>query len=106
MYIFGGILEVTKELNDLMVYDFKTQRMTMHDQSIDASENLNFNQKLDDSTMKHSVNDGNNSPLGRNKTMVSPARRGMAGSSPNRRSTLGGSPNANSAMSKSPMKKT
>lgn len=24
MYVFGGILEVTKELNDLLVYDFKT----------------------------------------------------------------------------------
>lgn len=32
MYIFGGILEVTKELNDLLIYDFKTQRMLVHDQ--------------------------------------------------------------------------
>jgi len=25
MFIFGGILEVTKELNDLVGYDYKTQ---------------------------------------------------------------------------------
>lgn len=24
MYIFGGILELTKELNDMLIYDFKT----------------------------------------------------------------------------------
>lgn len=24
MYIFGGILELTKELNELLIYDFKT----------------------------------------------------------------------------------
>mgnify|MGYP006155306363 FL=1 len=24
MYIFGGILELTKELNEMLIYDFKT----------------------------------------------------------------------------------
>ena len=31
MFVFGGIYEVTKELNDLLVYDFKTQKMTVHE---------------------------------------------------------------------------
>ena len=31
MYIFGGILEVTKELNDLLVYDFKSQKLSVLD---------------------------------------------------------------------------
>ena len=26
MYIFGGILELTKELNDMIVFDFATQK--------------------------------------------------------------------------------
>lgn len=28
MYIFGGILELTKELNDLLIYDFKSGKFT------------------------------------------------------------------------------
>ena len=38
MYIFGGILEVTKELNDLIVYDFKTQKMSVLDHNGDSGE--------------------------------------------------------------------
>jgi len=26
MYIFGGILELTKELNDMLVFDFDTMK--------------------------------------------------------------------------------
>ena len=28
MYIFGGILELTKELNEMLIYDFKTGKFT------------------------------------------------------------------------------
>jgi|TARA_B110000259_G_C13873973_1_gene346003 hypothetical protein len=28
MYIFGGILELTKELNDLLIFDFKSGKFT------------------------------------------------------------------------------
>jgi hypothetical protein len=28
MYIFGGILELTKELNDLLIYDFKSGKFS------------------------------------------------------------------------------
>ena len=28
MYIFGGIFEITKELSELLVYDFETQTFT------------------------------------------------------------------------------
>lgn len=31
MFIFGGILELTKELNDTIVFDFNTQRFEMLD---------------------------------------------------------------------------
>lgn len=37
MYVFGGILEVTKELNDLLVYDFKTQKMAVVDKHGDPN---------------------------------------------------------------------
>jgi hypothetical protein len=107
MFIFGGILEVTKELNDLLVYDFKSQKLTIHEQREGGPEALAYASKLEETIAKNSVNDGANSPH-RGKTLAgSPMRKGIAGMSPNRRSTMGNhSPNNNtSALSKSPTKK-
>jgi hypothetical protein len=42
MYIFGGILEVTKELNDLLVFDTRTQKMAVLDKNGDPYEIPNF----------------------------------------------------------------
>lgn len=38
MYIFGGILELTKELNDLVVFDFNTSKISSNS---DQDEDLN-----------------------------------------------------------------
>jgi len=89
MFIFGGILEVTKELNDLLVYDFKTQKLTIHEQREGGPEALAYASKLEETIAKNSINDGANSPH-RVKTLAgSPLRKGIAGMSPNRRSTMG-----------------
>lgn len=40
MYIFGGILELTKELNELLIYDFKTGLYT-------STSNDSHNQDLE-----------------------------------------------------------
>ncbi len=99
MYIFGGILEVTKELNDLLVYDFRTQKMSVLDKNGDPYEIPNFLPKLEERLSQ----DGGNSPLGRGKTYNSPGRKGNA--SPMKRTAMGnGSPSA-SALAKSPTKK-
>jgi len=43
MYIFGGILELTKELNDMIVFDFTTKQFSQVDQGDtgDKSSGLN-----------------------------------------------------------------
>jgi hypothetical protein len=103
MYVFGGILEVTKELNDLLVYDFKTQKMSIMDKNGDPFEIPNFAKGVDDSAIKGQSVEGN-SPIARGKTFgASPNRKG--GASPTKRGTMGaGSPNT-SALGKSPTKK-
>ena len=77
MYLFGGIFEITKELNDMLVYDFKSQRLSLHESSTDSADLTGLNGRLDESIMKNSVIDGGNSPLGRGKTMISPNRKGF-----------------------------
>lgn len=97
MYIFGGILEVTKELNDLLVYDFKTQKMAVMVKNGDPFELQNFN-KIEEggafAANAAKVMD-NNSPHTRAKTFgASPTRKG-GNTSPSKRGTLGaGSPSA------------
>jgi len=39
MYIFGGILELTKELNDLVVFDFSTMKFCQVEERPDFAEN-------------------------------------------------------------------
>jgi hypothetical protein len=106
MFIFGGILEVTKELNDLLVYDFKTQKLSLLEQREGGPDALVYNSKYEETITKHiSINDVAHSPNRGKNQVGSPARKGLATMSPNRRSTMGQqSPNA-SALSKSPTKK-
>jgi hypothetical protein len=102
MYIFGGILEVTKELNDLLVYDFSTQKMSVLDKNGDPYEIPNFTSKMEE-RLANLSQDGGNSPLGRGKTYNSPGRKGNA--SPMKRQTMGnGSPSITN-LGKSPSKK-
>lgn len=102
MYIFGGILEVTKELNDLLVYDFKTQKMSVLDKNGDPYEIPNFTSKMEE-RLANVSQDGGNSPLGRGKTYNSPGRKGNA--SPMKRSTMGNGSPSLQALGKSPSKK-
>lgn len=106
MYVFGGIFEVTKEMNDLVLFDTKTNKFTILDQNGDNAESANYNARIEEQA-KASL-EGNNSPLQRRAT-ISPNRRGTMGagnSSPARKSMMGhsGSPNT-SALAKSPSRK-
>lgn len=37
MYIFGGIFELTKELNDLVCFDFKTMKFSGNDEQLNKN---------------------------------------------------------------------
>ena len=37
MYIFGGILELTKELNDMVVFDFAANKFTAGENANDSN---------------------------------------------------------------------
>jgi hypothetical protein len=39
LYIFGGILELTKELNDLAVFDFSTGKFSSNDVTVGDDTN-------------------------------------------------------------------
>jgi hypothetical protein len=56
MYIFGGILELTKELNEMLIYDFKTGKFTAigADSAIDDWQN--------GASMKRGTEEGGDSP--------------------------------------------
>lgn len=88
MFIFGGIFEVTKELNDLIVYDFKTQKISVLDHNGSSSDNINSNSQLDESVSKINHNETGGSTMKRGKTVTSPSRK--VGQSPSRKSALGG----------------
>ena len=79
MYIFGGILELTKELNDLIVYDFSQGRFV---QGEERPEFMEGSPGRREGTMQQD-NYGDNS--------ASPTRT-QKGGSPLRRKTIGGSP--------------
>jgi hypothetical protein len=102
MYVFGGILEVTKELNDLLVYDFNTQKMSVHDKNGDPYEIPNFTSKMEE-RLANMSQDGGNSPLGRGKTYNSPGRKGNG--SPMKRVTMGGGSPSMPTLGKSPSRK-
>jgi hypothetical protein len=89
MYVFGGIVEVTKELNDMLVYDFKTQRMALMASRGEAESIQAF--KADESVGgRQTLQEG--SPVARAKNPAgSPLRKGATinGTSPQRRSQMG-----------------
>lgn len=47
MFVFGGILEVTKELNDLISFDFKTQTFSVIEQNGESESP--YHSRFDDS---------------------------------------------------------
>lgn len=96
MYVFGGILEVTKELNDLLVYDFKTQKLSVHEGATVSEASVHHMRAEDSLSKAQGPQEG--SPVGRGKTMPSPARKG----SPGRKTAMA---TTGSPMSKSPTKK-
>ena len=102
MYVFGGILEVTKELNDLLVYDFKTQKMAVMDKNGDPYVIQNFNKIEEGGSVKQVEN---NSPNTRTKNYgASPTRKG-GNASPSKRGTMGAGSPSSSMLAKSPTKK-
>jgi len=87
MYIFGGILELTKELNDFIVYDFITKKFMSSDEA-----NLNCFGTNSPTRMHEELED---------TSMVSPMKRAgtiKVDTSPNR---LGGSIKLRSTLNKS-----
>ena len=92
MYIFGGILELTKELNDMLVYDFASQCFIQGEERPDYIENQSPDRRQGNMT-----NDtyGDTSPTRTQKG--SPNRRNKMGASPTLRSPMKsrrlGSPN-------------
>lgn len=69
MLLFGGIFEITKELNDLYLYDFKQNRwITVFEESCSPKKLSPDNSIMDDS-----------SPAGRSpkKTTTSPLSKGF-----------------------------
>lgn len=93
---------MTKELNDLLVYDFSTQKMSVHDKNGDPYEIPNFNSKMEE-RLANMSQDGGNSPLGRGKTYNSPGRKGNG--SPMKRITMGGGSPSMPTLGKSPSRK-
>lgn len=64
MYIFGGLLELTKELNDLVVYDFETKKFSSNGSGEeDHEERDNF-----DNSPNH-LGSKETSPLKKTKTI-------------------------------------
>jgi hypothetical protein len=54
MILFGGIYEITKELNDVMLYDFKQNKwITLFEESVSPKKMMN----------EFSMDEGGNSPM-------------------------------------------
>lgn len=78
MYIFGGILELTKELNDLVVFDFNSNKFSSNDvtagEEFGGQNNSGSNENDKDNSPKPSKG---GSPMKRrnpNNTGMSPSR--------------------------------
>ena len=77
MYIFGGIFELTKELNDMIVFDFKTKKFMEADSSYEPTSPEKSRAAVENQSAYQDA---------------SPARTGKGGNSPDRRRrTLGAS---------------
>jgi hypothetical protein len=75
MYIFGGILELTKELNDLVVFNFDTKKFSSNDAAIAKDQSGNA------STTKVNGNAADNSPKLKKEQSI---KRKTGGMSPTR----------------------
>ena len=82
MYIFGGILELTKELNDMLVFDFSTMKFVQGDERPAFNDGSPERRQ---GTMQQETY-GDSSPTRTNKG--SPTRRKTIGASPTLRSPL------------------
>lgn len=83
MYIFGGILELTKELNDMIVFDFNQMCFTQGEERPDYMENSP--DRRPGATQQEAF-DGSSSPTRTQKG--SPGRRKTIGASPTLRSPM------------------
>ena len=83
MYIFGGILELTKELNDMLVFDFSKMCFVQGDEVPDYIEGQSPDRRQ--GTMSNDAY-GDSSPTRTQK------------GSPNRRKTIGASPGLRSPL--------
>lgn len=95
MYIFGGILELTHELNDLCCFDFETKKFSSNSETaMEDEEAQNMESHEKSPTMKSSTM----SPMKRGKTMIgsqspsrSPTKKRMASPSATKKEeTVGG----------------
>ena len=88
MYIFGGILELTKELNDMLVFDFTTMKFV---QGEEMPEHMGASPLKRQGTVQQDSYGEAASPTGTRK-----------GNSPTRRRTIGaGSPTLRSPLKRS-----
>lgn len=83
MYIFGGILELTKELNDMLVFDFTSMKFVQGEERPDF---MDGSPERRQGTMQQDAY-GETSPT-----------RTQKGNSPTRRKTIGASPTLRSPM--------
>lgn len=84
MYIFGGILELTKELNDMIVFDFNSMTFVQGEERPDFMDGSP--ERRPGATQQEQF-DGSSSPT-----------RTQKGNSPGRRKTIGASPTLRSPM--------
>ena len=85
MYIFGGILELTKELNDMLVYDFTQGKFVQGEERPEFMEGSP--ERRQGTMQQETYGDSNASPT-----------RTQKGNSPTRRKTIGASPTLRSPM--------
>jgi hypothetical protein len=86
MYIFGGILELTHELNDLIVFDFETRKFSLSG----ADEHDDLNGAGHGEHSPESLRKQENTPaLKRGKTTINQNTATIGGRSPSKKMTLG-----------------
>ena len=73
MFIFGGILELTKELNDMLVYDFSQGRFVQCEELPEFMETSSPMRRQ--GTMQQDNYGGDPSPTSTMKNNNSPGRR-------------------------------
>ena len=83
MFVFGGILEVTKELNDLLAYDFKVKQFHVVDSS--GETQTDYHSRIDENSLNPNLD---RTALGGSpKKRFSPSRK--PGHSPSKKPAAG-----------------